>query len=301
MTIAQDLVYETLSHLSGMVPGNYNRLASNIDTGDQEEFELEFELGGIVPGSVIGIGSEEILVLETSGQSVTKAVRGFGGSTAGTASGGIVVTVGHRFSTFRILKALRSEIDSWGSRLYKVDGSNISLAASTRGYPLGDLGDNFLHVIKAYAEPDNTYIPDSAAWPETDFRIARNLDTSEFAGGNAIFFNDYLYRGSGRNVRLLYASKFDTSTFTADTDLELDVGLASSMLDIPPLGAAWRLMISQESQRTDTRAQGQSRDATEVPPTAALQTTQALKTMRDSRLAEEQLSLVAKYGFNGGF
>lgn len=310
MTYISDLVDAADIHVSGMVGGSYNRLTSPI-TDVTQTIAFEFELGGIVPGSVISIDYEDIFVLEASGSTVTKCVRGYRGSAAFTHNTGDLVGVDQRFSRFTIYKALLNEIASWGPRLYTVEGATISLATDTRGYQLSALGPNFLHVIDALVEPVTSYSTTSKSWPSVAYRIGRQLDTADFTGGNAIFFDDYLYQGTGRRVRLIYAKKFDTeliytgSTVTGvvnpDTDVESAMGMPASMLDIPPLGAAWRLMVSQEAKRQDTRTLGQSRDATEVPAQAALQTTQALKAMRDARIAEEQLSLVAKYGFNGGF
>lgn len=301
MATVDDLIDETEAHLTGLVGGSYNRLSADITTTTQQSIELEFDANGVVPGSVIGVGVEDIFVLEVSSDVVTKCIRGFRGSTAVIHATGDLVTVDPRFTRFRMFKAMQQEVASWGARLYAVSGDTITLADSTRGYTLDALGPRFLHVLQAQAEPTTIYTPNSSTWPDVEFRIARQMDTLDFAGGNAIFFNDYLYQGTGRRVRLTYATKFDPTSWTVDSDPVEDTGLAESMLDIPPLGAAWRLMISQEVRRTDSSAQGQSRRAEEVPAAAALQSTQALKAMRDARIAEEQLTLLATYGMHGGF
>lgn len=300
MPTVSDLINETESHLTGIVGGSYNRLAGGIDA-TQEAIPLEFDNGGIVEGSVIGIDTEDIFVLEVGEQSVTKCIRGFRGSTAAIHADNSIVQADPRFTRFRILSTLKQEIASWGPRLYAVDGATINLAVDTRGYALSALSGDVLHVAKAYAEPTTVFTTNSSSWPEVEFRVGNLLDSSDFSGGSAIFFNDYLYQASGRRVRVVYAKRFDVDPFTTSTDVVADVGLAVSMLDIPPLGAAWRLMISQEIRRSDAMAQGQSRRSEEVPPTAALQTANALKAMRDARIAEERLSLVAKWGWNGGF
>lgn len=301
MSTVEDLIDETEAHLTGLVGGSYNRLSADITTTTQESFSLEFDLQGIVVGSVVGVGLEDIFILAATGSTVTKSIRGFRGSVASTHDTGELVSVDPRFTRYRMFRAMQQEVASWGARLYAVSGDTITLADSTRGYTLDALGPRFLHVIQAQAEPTTTYTPNSSTWPDVEFRIAREMDTGDFAGGNAIFFNDYLYQGTGRRVRLTYATKFDPSTWDADTDPVVDTGLAESMLDIPPLGAAWRLMISQEVRRSDSAAQGQSRRAEEVPPQVALQSSQALKSMRDARIAEEQLTLLATYGMHGGF
>lgn len=301
MTTVDDLIDETEAHLTGLVGGSYNRLSADITSTTQQSIQLEFDAKGVVPGSVIGVGVEDIFVLEASSDVVTKCIRGFRGSTAVTHTTGELITVDPRFTRFRMMKAMQQEVASWGARLYAVNGETISLAADTRGYSLAALGSRFLHVIQAQAEPTTIYTPNSSTWPDVEFRVAREMDSSDFSGGNAIFFNDYLYQGTGRRVRLTFAYRFDPSTWTVNSDPVVDTGLAESMLDIPPLGAAWRLMISQEVRRTDSSAQGQSRRAEEVPAAAALQSTQALKAMRDARIAEEQLTLLATYGMHGGF
>lgn len=298
-TVAEQ-IDETESHLTGIVGGSYNRLSSAISDTTTEAISLEFDNEAIVPGSVVGIGAEDLFVLEVGDRTITKAIRGFRGSTAATHDSGDLVQADPRFTRFRIMASLKQEVASWGQRLYAVDSETIALAADTRGYDL-PLGSDFLHVLSAKVEPTTLFDTNSSVWPDVEFSIARGNDAADFASGMAIFFNRYLYQSTGRRVRVRYAKRFDVSAWTEGTDMVTDVGLATSMLDIPPLGAAWRLMIGQEIRRSEFAAQGQTRRHDEVPPLAALQTAKALKEMRDQRIAEEQLTLLASDGLTGGF
>lgn len=301
MATVEDLIDETESHLTGVVGGSYNRLLSAVTTTTTQAITLEFDKGPIVAGSVIGIDSEDIFVLEADGTTITKAIRGFRGSTAATHLAGAVVQADPRFTRHRIQTSLKQEVASWGTRLYRTAEASISLALDTRGYDLDFADDNFLHVIEARVEPTTTYTTNSSVWPSVPFSISSGLDTADFSSGRAIFFDSYLYSGTSRRVRVRYAQRFDVNTWTPATELEATVGIPVSMQDIPPLGAAWRMMIGQEVRRSEFAAMGQSRRAEEVPPTAALQTAQALKVMRDQRMAEEQLTLLATNGIHGGF
>lgn len=290
-----DLIEDTFSHLLGMDAANYNRLASSISSISQENIVLELDLESVQPGSVISIDTEDILVLAVndSSKTITKCVRGFRGSEETIHAANAVVHVNPRFTRYRVLRALRDEIYSWSPKLYRVSAVDISLTATTHAFDLAGLPIDYLHVIQTWIEPSNSY----EQWKKISHRVGTNMATSDFASTNAIFF-PAIY--SGRTVRVQYAHRFDLTNFTGANDAVAGIGLASSMVDIPPLGAAFRLLAPREAQRSDFQAQGQSRRAEEVPPGSTFQAAAGLKQMRDMRINEEALSLLHRYGIRNG-
>ncbi len=69
------------------------------------------------------------------------------------------------------------------------------------------------------------------------------------------------------------------------------------MLDIPRLGAAWRLLTPREITRSNVQAQGEARDTREVPPGTILRDAAGIQAQRDRRLREEAERLLNDYGW----
>ena len=81
---------------------------------------------------------------------------------------------------------------------------------------------------------------------------------------------------------------------TAATALST-TGLQASAYDLPPLGAAIRLMSGREIKRNFTETQGDSRRATEVPAGAVQQSSTGLKLLRAQRIVAECARLNSLY------
>ena len=72
-------------------------------------------------------------------------------------------------------------------------------------------------------------------------------------------------------------------------------GLQPSATDLPPIGAAIRLMAGREIKRNFTESQGDTRRSTEVPPGAIAQSANGLARLRQTRIAAEAARLHALY------
>jgi hypothetical protein len=82
-----------------------------------------------------------------------------------------------------------------------------------------------------------------------------------------------------------------------DTDVDLDtVGLVSTAEDLPPIGAAMRLLIGNEAQRNLIDAQGDTRRAEEVPPGAITGAIRNLAAIRQQRIITEVQRFQQRYG-----
>jgi hypothetical protein len=99
------------------------------------------------------------------------------------------------------------------------------------------------------------------------------------------------YYGWGHEVRFEFTAPFEKA-MTLTADMEIDCGLAPTMMDIPPLGAAASLMRTTESRRANIHAQGDTRRAGEVPP--GTNTGSARETQRkfEDRIADEYVRLL---------
>lgn len=293
MTTVSDLIEETRRQLQGSTRVILNRLASAV-TSSATSLTLEFTIN-FGAGAYLALGDEIVYVWSVD--TTTKAVtvqRGQLGSKSSAHSAGDIVEVNPEFPKVRIRQALRDEIKSWPNDLFQVDSVSVD---ATAGYyaqglniPVTDDWHYILDVRHSSSGGRSGSYKD--AWPQVKFEVVRDADTSDFANGAAIILQEPVPTGS---LRVTYARPFDCSTFDDSTVLETTVGLSSTMLDIPPVGAAWRLELPREVKRTQTYAQGESRMAEEVEAGAILRAGQFLKAIRDQRISEEAARLRAKY------
>ena len=284
MVTVGDQIEETRRHLQGMQRPEFNFLTSTITSGATT---LTFDLpqGGIQRNGIISIDDEMMFVKSVSAQVATVS-RGWLGTTAAAHTAAATIEVNPRFPRFAIKEALKEEIRSWPTSLYWVDTITVASASTSttdRSYDLTSVG-SFYAVRDVRHEPFATTT--GGTWPVIDdWEVARNLPTADFASGSALFLAKYLEKAA--RLQLTVTKPFVTSTWADSTDMETTVKLASSMLDIPPMGAAWRLLAPRETQRTFTEAQSESRLAQDVPPGATITTAERLKRLRDLRIVEE--------------
>ena len=81
------------------------------------------------------------------------------------------------------------------------------------------------------------------------------------------------------------------------TNLITDCGLEQFMTDIPPYGAAWRLVSGKEVLRNALEAQGEARQASDIPAGAVLRSASVLEQFRDKRLDEAGDILLSRHGW----
>ena len=293
MTTAADLVEETRRHLYSGQMEEVNRVSGAVGAADTS-ITLKYALGSIARGSIIAIDLEEIMVWETSGQVATVVQRGVNGSTAATHSDLSLVTVRPRFSSFRILKEINNDLKDLCSPihgLWAIQTVILTYNAAVRGYDLTGVTSNMLGIAEVrYDTPG----PDKA-WPLiTSFSIDRAMPTAvtDFPSGTAIVLNQAAY--PGRRIRVAYKTTFSSFTTLADDTLAV-AGLSSFMEDLPPLGAAIRLVASRDVKRTFMESQGEPRRAEEVPSGSITQITRGLVALRDQRILAEATRLIAQY------
>lgn len=319
--LVSDLMQETRRSLLGMHRAEKNKLAANIAASDTT-ITFTYDLEGIARGSYLAIEDEIMYVWDVnpSAKSVT-VERSQLGTTAIAHASGINVEVDPRFAPYAIRYALREEIRSWGPQVYQVKSTSIQTTAEVRGYDLGQLiNDNFYNILSVRrSTPSVNGQPNSESWPTIhNWRIVRNAPTSDFPSGCGIVLpNAYdinqIYDASGSfdmiispslpTISIVYSCPFSVdltdsngNVFGDNLDVIAKVGLDETMIDIPPIGAAWRLLSTRETLRTFTEGQGQPADLQFVPPMYIAKAAAALKAQRDSRLADAQIWLLNRYG-----
>jgi hypothetical protein len=283
-TLASDLVAETRSHLFSGARPELNKCNEVLDA-TETDVDLLYAAGGIQRGAVLSIDLELMYVWAISG-SVATVQRGYMGSVAATHATGAIIEVNPRFSDFAIFRALNEEIASFSSPvngLYQVKTVDLTYSAGRAGYDLTSVTDliDILEVRwKGYTTGD---------WPLIrSWTVARDMATSEFASGKALLLYEGV--GPGRTVRVRYKAPF-APLVALTSDVQTVSFLPATANDIPPLGAAARLVAPREVKRAFTESQPEPRAAAEVPPGANRNAAGGLLALRNQRLREESARL----------
>lgn len=280
------LVEQTRRLLLGAHTQQLNKLSATI-TATDTTISTTYDLKGAVAGSSICIGDELLYVWETVPATKTLTVsRGWLGTTPAIHVAGVVVEINPRFSTPILRQALQDELRSWPPELFNVQSQDVTVARDTRLVDMTTFGP-VIQVLRVTRPPTST----ETAWRRVTFRYERTTSDSYPSGvinlGTAI--------GEATTLRIDAACPFAVDTFTDNIDLVTQVGLADSMLDIAPFGAAARLLATKEVQRVTMAAQGDPRIATEVQSGTITATSRSMRQLRDKRFAEEALRLRNAY------
>jgi hypothetical protein len=277
-----DLIAETRRHiLSGQRP-QQNKLAAPVGT-DATSLEFSFDPAGIVAGAYVQVDLEVFYVWSITGKTASVQPAQEGSPTSAHDQGDVVV-VNPRVPDFAILQALNNCLRSLSSPalgLYQVKTVDLTYSSLAGGYDLpGVTGEIDIADIRVH-RGDST----SKDWPAiTTWNVSRDVNLTDFPSGLALFIQDGAEQGS--DIRVRYRTGFGTLSSVADDVLTL-TGLPETALDIPPMGAAIRLVHPREIKRNFTEAQGDGRRAGEVTPGAVSGSVNALERDYYRRISEE--------------
>lgn len=278
--------------LAGQAPET-NRLSGTIGSTDTS-ITLKYPPGSAqARAAIIAIDLEEMKVWEWSGNTLT-VERGVNGTTPAAHSDLTEVEIAPRFSRFRVQRAINQELDSLSSAangLFCIGTFDITYNPAIMGYDMAGLTPA---QILAVQELRYKIAGPSAYWPEIrHWDIARDMATTEFASGMALFVLDSAYPGLPIHVRV--RQKFPHLVNLTD-DVQAVAKLPGSANDLPPLGAAVRLVAPREIRRNFVESNSDPMMLQNVPPKAVLGSYQGIQMLRQQRIYEEALSLLRQYG-----
>jgi hypothetical protein len=289
MTTLAEWIADVRSEVDGNRGERFNRLAIDYIPGSGS-LTLLRDLNGIGPNTLVTVGLNTLLVEATSATAKTLTViGGFNGSPDSAASTGDLVRVGPRFTDHRILRALNNALASMSNPkagLFAVGTSVLAYDGVREGYGL--TAPNILKVLDVHRD---TLGPEQD-WPRVrGWDFTRSADTTDFPTGLSLRVRDTV--DPGASVRVTYAAGF--TALSALTDNVTVTGLHPEAWDIPPVGAAIRLMAGREIPRTSMAAQPDPRRAEEVPPGSTTSSVAALRALYVTRLGEESARLRSRY------
>jgi hypothetical protein len=297
-TLASDLIESTRHHLLTGQPEKLNKLGGSL-TSNATSFTLTYDISGLQAGTIIAIDLEEIFVFQVDAvsKSVTDCIRGYNGSTAAAHNSGAIVTVQPKFSNFRVLEAINDDLKDLSSPLnglYQLKSVDLTFNPVTFGYDMTSVTD----VIGVQEVRFRTPGPQKT-WPKIDsWQLLRNATATGDFGDFPSGFGLVVYESAqpGYPIHVIYRAPYVPLVNLTDNVLNV-TGLVSTMLDLPPIGAAIRLVAGREIKRNFDEAQGEPRRAEEVPPQANIQSVSGLRTLRRDRIMAESVRLQRAYSY----
>lgn len=289
MTTAASLIADTRRHLESYHRGPRNLLAASVDA-DDTSLSFTYDIEQIQAGAYLELGLELVYVWSVDTASKTATVqRAQQGSTAASHAAGTQATVNPAFPDFAVFRALNDELRSLSSPvngLFAVRSLDLTASPVTGAYDLTGATD-VLEILQVRHQH-----PGTAQWSTLSNYELTHGAGSGFASGTSLTFHDGLH--TGRTVRVLYKASFDPLVNLTD-DVESVAGLPEAMHDIPPLGAAMRLVAPREVRRNQIESQGDSRRAGEVPAGAIQSSMRGLAALRQQRITEQAAVLAQQY------
>lgn len=284
-----DWVAKTRGYILNGIQEERNKLSAAYTKGGST-LTFQYPLAGIQPGARISVGLNTFYVWAISGNTATVS-GGEDGSNDQDLESGTIVRVRPRFTDHEIVDAVNDELRDLSSPyngLFSMNEVEFTYESAYTGFEL-DAPD----LIQVYEVrwQDSGSQRDWPRMPSTEYRIVQNAPTSDFGSGTAIF----VYGGaeSGRPIRVLYKANFSTVN-SLSSGVRI-TGLPETAWDIPPMGAAIKLMASREIKRNLTESQGDTRRANEVQAGALAASYRGLSAIRASRIAAERSRLDAQY------
>jgi hypothetical protein len=295
MSTVGSVLEQARSELLGGHRAVLNRLDGQVSAG-AGSLTLEFDAVGIGAGATLAIEDEVFHVWQVASKTATVS-GGQAGTDEATHADGTIVEVNPVAPRGIIRKAMIEEILSWPTSLFGVASESVTLATTSQRTTLATMtavSSDVRRILDLREYRDDPGFTTFETWPQ----IRHWEAVYGLTGADTI---DLQIRQNvrGGDLWVRYATDFDVSTFTDDTDLVSTVGLSESMEDILRMGTVMRLIPRREVARGRADGQGAPRDAAEVQPGQNTQLAILYGQLRDRRIAEEASRLREKYPERG--
>lgn len=294
-TLASDLVERARNIVySGQQP-RADRLAGAL-TAVATTLTLTYAdaSSGVDRGTILAVDLELVRVWAwDSGTRTATVERAVNGTTAATHADLATVEIDPKFSRFHILQAINDDLvdlSAPANGLFRAVTVPFTYGSGVVGYDLTGATSELGVLSVSHSVPGST-AKEWPAVPANQWRAERDMDTSIFPSGFALFLN---YGYSDASYRVTYKAQFGALTTLAD-NVQTVTGLPASANDLPPIGAAINLVFPREVKRNFTEAQGDTRRADEVPAGATTGSVSGLRQRRRERIGAERSRLEAQY------
>lgn len=250
----------------------------------------------IALGASLSIGLNNLYVTSANQSALTATViGGQNGSTDSNAASGTLLRINPQFTDFDIWTAIGADLSDLSSPLnglYSMQYTDFTYQSNIVQYDLGSAAAaNLIDVYELRHQTPGNF---------KDFgRLAKdawvrhfNAFTSDIPSGMGIEIVDPSGLFPSYKVRAYWMSGFVTPA-TPQSDASLSL-LPTTAYDLPPIGAAIKIMAGREIMR-NSPVQAEYRRASEVPAGAVTASANGLKQLRQSRIDAEAARLQSMY------
>ena len=288
MTTIANMVADARRITYGSMTEQINLIASNA-AGGAETISLELDVSGITPGMILSSG---LNVWYVKGSNVASkqvfVIPGYDNAPEDSVTAGDKVFIKPRITDWYLFNAINDEIRKLSSPtngLYRVGTWTVDVSPTYQTYEVPSEALDMTNILRVRYR-----------WPGTP-DVWSDIRTSSYRWivsetGNKIQL--LVNVPSGTEIEFTYKAPFVEATGLSDDPI-VDCGLAPTMLDLPPLGAASMLLKTTDSRRNQIGVQGDARRAAEVPPGANLSSSAILDREYKMRVQDEYARLVQRF------
>jgi hypothetical protein len=255
MTTMKDLVADTRRIAYGSMADQLNFLAVEATAG-ATTLEFTMDVTPITPGMVLSSGLNVYYVISVNANTKVVTVHtGYDNSRSEVLPVGSAVMIRPRVTDWLLFNGVNDVIRAMSSSthgLYK-EGTwtaDVDPAWQTYDIPVADQG--MTAFIKAQIRQPGS----------TDVWFDLPVNSVQWQPENNLIRMTRDYQ-SGTEIKFFYRGGFTLAADLTD-DVVADCGLAETMIDIPPLGAAVLLLRTTEARRSQIHSQSDPRRAEEV-------------------------------------
>jgi hypothetical protein len=288
MTTIANLVADARRMTYGSMTEQIN-LLSNSALAGADTLTMELDVTGITPGSILSSGLNVWYVKGVnSSTNQVYVIPGYDDSPQQAAATGDQVIIKPRVTTWYLFNAINDEIRKLSSPmngLYRVGTWTVDVSPTYQTYEVPTEALHMTNILRVRYR-----------WPGTP-DVWSDIRTSSYRWivsetGNKIQL--LVNVPSGTEIEFTYKAPFIEATSLLDDPVE-DCGLATTMLDIPAIGAAATLLKTTDARRNQISAQGDSRRAGEVPSGANLSSASFMDREYKMRVQDEYARLVQRF------
>lgn len=288
MTTVQQMLSDTRRTAFGAANQKMNFVGTSAVAG-ATDIVMELDVSEISAGQILSCGLNVWYVrsVNVATKTVT-VVTGIDGSPESAVSAGDVVLVNPTVTDWYILNMLNAEIARLSSPtcgLYGIGSWEADADIVYGTYTIPDAAANMTGILRVRFR----MIGSTDAW----FDVPPSAVKAQFGDGSGVVRLTRM-PDPGTKVQFIYKSTFQQAT-SLDDDAVDDLGLAETMVDIPPLGAVASVLRTVENARLDIRSQANSRRPSEVREGTNMSLAQAYTRDRDARIDEERARLTVRY------
>lgn len=285
MAIVQDLVADVRRQVYGSMTENVNLIQADAAAG-VDAIQLDMGVDGIQKGMLLSSGLNVWFVKGVYANTNTVyVIPGYDNSPQDAVTAGDMVYVRPRMTDWFAFNAINRQLRSLSSPengLYRIGTWVATTDSIYQTYEVPTAAADMTSLLRVRWRAPGT----SDVWADLQNRFYRWNYSTEQNIVRLLVNVPY-----GTQVEFTYRAPFTQATALTD-DPVVDLGLAETMLDIPPLGAAVDLLMTTESRRTQVTTQGDSRRPEEVQTTSNSSIAGNLGRIYRGRIQEESARLV---------